>query len=117
MLDQLLPQEEIHKFTLLQEHDRIGSISFVRTEDAFDLFLALKQTLSLSFSPDVRNLKDEQKTSNKGQSLLLQFYDPALNSESMILGASVDFLYEFHSVEEHTETMQDLIKNLLGIQD
>ncbi|PIP64902.1 hypothetical protein COU77_02615 [Candidatus Peregrinibacteria bacterium CG10_big_fil_rev_8_21_14_0_10_49_16] len=117
MYTNLVTDTQVHTLTLFHDRDRIGSIAFAQSPHAFAYFSALKEVLSLSFSPDVEDLEDQElHTSTQNPIHILQFYDPNLNTERMVFGATGNILFEVHIAEMYRKTIEELIETLFEIQ-
>jgi hypothetical protein len=114
LIRRVIPQETpVTTLVLLREGDRIGLLSWVESSDVERHFLSLKESLHVSFSPDVRDLRDEQqKQEGKPSRNILSFFDPSLGHERFIFIHIQKRLYELRIAEGKDEPMNSLIDAL-----
>ena len=102
---------EVHTFALLQNGDRAGSITWIESGDVKNQFIALKEALLKTFSPQVKDLKDETLQGNdlpvRNQ---LSFFDPTLSAERLSFVRVRERLFEFHITAGKEVVMQKLIE-------
>lgn len=99
ILRTVVPQQEatVEAVVLLKDGDRAGWMAWVESPRVKDYYLALKETLHTSFSPEVRDLLDEtQRIPGKPVRNLLTFLDPGISSERLVFLRVRERLYEFH---------------------
>lgn len=115
LLAQVSPQASatVQTRVLLLGNDRIGAIAWMEDGDAKTLFLALKQALLASFSPQVQGLRDE-KIERQGfmTHTLLTFIDPALSTERFLFTQFGQDLVEMHVVPGRENVAYDLIERM-----
>ena len=88
-------------------------ISWLETPDVKILFLALKEALHSSFSPELQDLVDEkQQRRGKPPRELLTFLDPAISEERLAFVRVRDRLYELHIPEGMDDAIFGLIEEL-----
>lgn len=104
---------QTHTLVLLAENDRSGLLSWIESPDADPYFSALKEALSASFSPDLRDLRDdrEELPGNRTRETL-SFHDKALSTERITIVRTGNFLYEFHIGLGKEERVAPLIEAL-----
>lgn len=115
LIDQIIPHEEVAVETraLLKQSDRVGLIAWVDSPAVTKYFLALKEALHASFSPDVTDLIDEeQQRPGKPKRSLLTFLDPGLSEERIVFLRIRQRLYELHIAEGKEEMVFELIEEL-----
>jgi hypothetical protein len=104
-------ESQIHSLAILQDGDRAGSVTWVESADVKNQFIALKEALLTSFSPQVRDLKDETL---QGDDLpvrnQLSFFDPSLSTEKLFFVRVRERLFEFHITNGKDEAMKSLIE-------
>ncbi len=115
LLEKIIPRGEavVETRILLQEGDRSGFISWAATPQVKRYFLALKEALHASFSPDLRDLIDEKQL-REGKPLrdFLTFLDPGISEERIVFVRVRERLYEFHIPEGKDTVMFALIEEL-----
>jgi len=98
---------------LLFNGDRAGLLSWIETPNVKEVFMALKESLSTLFSPDVRDLLDEvQSPEGKPPRNFLTFLDPSLSEERFVFVRIRERLYEFHISPGKDEMMYQLVEEL-----
>lgn len=98
---------------LLKQKDRAGLITWVDSPKIKQYYLAIKEALHTSFSPQVADLLDEnQKREGRPPYDLLTFLDPGISDERIIFVRVRSRLYEFHIAEGHEQEIYDLIEEL-----
>lgn len=103
----------VRTITLLHDGDRAGSVIWVETGRVKDHFIALKDALINSFSPEMRDLRDETVTEpGKPVRNVLTFTDPALSEERIVFVRVRERLFEFHVAKEKEATMNAFIEAL-----
>lgn len=104
---------EVMNMAILQDGDRAGSVTWVETGDVKTHFIALKDALLTSFSPDMRDLRDETVTeAGKPVRNILTFLDPSLSEERIVFVRVRERLFEFHLADGKEETMNAFIEAL-----
>jgi len=77
------------------------------------VFLALKESLHGLFSPDMRDLLDEnQAPEGKPPRNFLTFLDPAISEERLVFVRVRERLYEFHIAQAKEDAMYKLVETL-----
>ncbi len=111
-LAQVSRDAPVRTLVVLQNGDRIGSISWI-DGDAKQAFIDLKQALLSAFSARVENLSD-RTLQEAGMPVrnILSFRDPALSEETLTFVRVRERLYEFHSAAGSEEAMQAAIEAL-----
>ena len=98
---------------VLKDGDRIGMISWTQSPLVKNYFLALKEALHTSFTPQMKDLVDEtQRPEKKPVRNFLSFRDLGLSPERMVFVRVRDRLYEFRITEGAEERMFMLIEEL-----
>lgn len=98
---------------VLKDGDRIGMISWTQSPLVKNYFLALKEAIHTSFTPQMKDLVDEtQRPEKKPVRNFLSFLDPGLSPERMVFVRVRDRLYEFRITEGFEEQMFLLIEEL-----
>lgn len=111
-LAQIARGETVRSLVILQQGDRIGSVSWI-DGDAKELFIDLKEALLTAFSTEVSDLSD-QTFQEEGLPVrnVLTFRDPALSEERLTFIRVRERLYEFHSATGKEATMHEIINAL-----
>lgn len=115
ILRRVVPEEDadVHTRILLKDNDRAGMISWLETPNVKILFLALKEALHSSFSPELQDLVDEkQQRQGKPPRELLTFLDPAISEERLAFVRVRDRLYELHIPAGMDDAIFGLIEEL-----
>lgn len=115
LLEQVIPADvaKIRTVVLLKEGDRAGLFAWTDSPQVKIYFLALKEALHSTFSPQMRNLVDEtQEREGKPVRSLLTFLDPAIDSERIVFVRVRERLYEFHVAEGKDDAIFDLMEAL-----
>lgn len=103
----------LNSMAILSNGDRAGSVTWVETGDVKTHFIALKDALIGSFSPDMSDLRDET-IQQPGEPVrnVLTFIDPSLSEERIVFVRVRERLFEFHLAEGKEETMHTFIQAL-----
>lgn len=103
----------VRGLAILHDGDRAGSVTWVESGNVKNYFMALKEALLGTFSPDVSGLKDET-LQEEGAPVrnLLTFTDPALSEEKLVFIRVRERLYEFHVADGKDAVMSTLIEEL-----
>ena len=103
----------VRGLAILHDGDRAGSVTWVESGNVKNYFMALKEALLGTFSPDVTGLKDET-LQEEGAPVrnLLTFTDPALSEEKLVFIRVRERLYEFHVADGKDAVMSTLIEEL-----
>ncbi|MDB4978405.1 MAG: hypothetical protein JWM56_591 [Candidatus Peribacteria bacterium] len=114
LLRKVVPKEVPAESTvLLYNNDRIALFSYVQSPNAKEYFLAVKDALLPSFSPQMKDLKDETRTQpDRPVYNFLTFLDPAISEERLIFIRIQDRLYEFHVSAGQDQLVQKIIDKL-----
>jgi hypothetical protein len=115
ILRTVVPQQEamVESHVLLKNGDRAGLIAWVESADVKNYYLALKEALHSSFSPEVRDLLDEtQQQPGRPTRNLLTFLDPGLSSERIVFVRVRERLYELHVAPGNDDVLFELVEAL-----
>lgn len=115
LTEQIIPADvaDIQTMILLKQGDRVGLMSWTESPQVKIYFLALKEALHSIFSPEMRDLVDEEQTrEGRPPRNLLTFLDPAINSERVVFIRVRERLYEFHIAPGQDDSVYDLIESL-----
>jgi len=115
LIEQVIPSDiaSIESKVLVQDGDRVGLIAWTESPEVKIYFLALKEALHSTFSPQMKDLVDEvQEREGRPPRNLLTFLDPTINSERVVFIRIRERLYEFHISEEKDDIIYDLIESL-----
>ena len=115
LTEQIIPGDvaTVQAKVLVKDGDRIGLIAWTDSPQVKIYFLALKEALHSTFSPQMRDLVDEvQEREGKPPRNLLTFLDPAINEERVVFIRVRERLYEFHIADEKDDIIFDLIETL-----
>lgn len=109
----LQEQAPVSDLSILQEEDRVGSVTWVRSAEVKKVFIALKEALLPAFSPQVRGLQDATETpTGRPVRNVLRFTDPGLGEDGFTFVRVGSALYEFHIVAGKEAEMQKVIDAL-----
>ena len=107
------PPTPVTTLVLLKDGDRVGLLSWVQSPRVKTYFLALKEALHTSFSPEMKDLVDEaQQREGKPVRNFLTFLDTAVDPERLVFIRIRDRLYEFHIAEGKDDVMFGLVEAL-----
>lgn len=111
-LAQVSREQRVHTIVLLQNGDRVGSVSWI-DGDAKSAFIALKEALLPAFSANVEGLSDttEQQPGAPTRNILT-FRDPALSEETLTFVRVRERLYEFHAADGKEPAVRQAIDAL-----
>lgn len=114
LLREILPLSvPVFSRALLKENDRAAALFWALTPDAEHSFLALKKALLLSFSKEIRGLKDEVRSPPHHPPIhLLTFIDPSILQERFLFILIQNSLYEFHIPEGLEKPLDPLLAAL-----
>ncbi|MBU0767021.1 hypothetical protein KKF55_04575 [Patescibacteria group bacterium] len=99
--------------TLIKDGDRIGLAAWAESPRVKVYFLALKEALHTSFSPNVQDLIDEtQREPGRPIQNLLTFFDPAISEDRLVFVRVRERLFEFHIAKGKDDMLFELIENL-----
>ena len=105
----------VQSYSLVQNGDRIGSVTWVESPDVKTIFITLKEALLPAFSPKLTGLRDETlQETGKPVRNLLTFFDPALSEEQLVFVRVRERLFEFHIATDKEEAMQSFIDAQTG---
>lgn len=98
-LAQVSREQRVETLVILQNGDRVGSVSWI-DGDAKSAFIALKEALLSAFSANVENLSDTTVQQPGAPTRnILTFRDPALSEETLTFVRVRERLYEFHAAD------------------
>jgi len=111
-LAQVSNEQDVRTLVVLQNGDRVGSVSWI-DGDAKTAFIALKEALLSAFSADVEGLSDTtvQQPGSPTRNILT-FRDPALSEETLTFVRVRERLYEFHAADGKEAAMQQAMDAL-----
>ena len=115
LVEQIIPSDvaTIQTKVLMKDDDRIGLIAWTESPQVKIYFLALKEALHSTFSPEMHDLIDEvQEQPGRPTRNLLTFVDPTINEERIVFVRVRERLYEFHVAEGHDDTVFELVEAL-----
>ncbi len=115
LLQKIIPQNvgSVDSYVLLVEGDRAGMVAWADSPQVKRYFLALKEALSSTFSPQVKDLVDEtQKGQGRPTRNILTFVDPSLSEERFVFVRIRERLYEFRLNAKHEKAGFSLIEEL-----
>lgn len=115
LVQQIIPGDvaTVESYALLEGGDRAGLIAWVDSPQVKVYFIALKEALHSTFSPQMRDLVDEtQEREGKPPRSLLTFRDPAISEERIVFVRVRERLYELHVPEGRDELIFDLVETL-----
>ncbi|MCF7844691.1 MAG: hypothetical protein K9M03_02590 [Kiritimatiellales bacterium] len=103
----------VESLTLMKDGDRIGLAAWTESPRVKVYFLALKEALHTSFSPQVQDLIDEtQREPGRPIQNLLTFFDPAISEERLVFVRVRERLFEFHIAQGKDDVLFGLIEEL-----
>jgi len=115
LLSQIIPSDiaEVQDYVLMKDNDRVGLLAWTESLQVKVYFIALKEALHTTFSPDMRDLVDETQTrENMPPRNLLTFLDPAISEERIVFVRIRERLYEFHVSKGKDEEIFELVEAL-----
>ncbi len=111
-LAQVSRDEPVQSLVILQNGDRVGSVSWI-DGDAKQAFISLKEALLSAFSADVKDLSDKTyQEDGMPTRNVLTFRDPTLSEETLTFVRVRERLYEFHTSGSGSTAMQTAIAAL-----
>lgn len=112
-LAQVAQETEVKTLVLLENGDRIGSVSWI-DGDAKQSFIALKEALLAAFSAKVEGLSDTT-LQEPGLPIrnVLTFRDPSLSEETLTFVRVRERLYEFHAAPGKEAMMAQVLDALV----
>ena len=113
--EQIIPASvaTVQSRILMQDDDRLGLIAWTDSPQVKVYYLALKEALHTTFSPELRDLIDEtQRREDKPPRNLLTFVDPVISEERIVFVRVRERLYEFHVAEGKDEEIFGIIEGL-----
>lgn len=111
-LAQVSRDQAIDSVAILQNGDRVGSVSWI-DGDAKGAFISLKEALLSAFSDKVDGLDDRtEQLEGAPTRNILTFRDPALSEETLTFVRVRERLYEFHASGTGATAMSSLIDAL-----
>lgn len=98
LLQKIVPEgTAFPRRVLLQQNDRLTAIAWIDSPDVKRTFTLLKERLTSSFSPLLRDLIDTtQADRGRPPRDLLSFRDPAIHTDRVLFVRVRQRLYEFH---------------------
>lgn len=115
LITEIIPPAEsmVESRVILKDNDRAGAIAWVDSPKVKIYFLALKEALHSSFTPAVRDLKDQtERLENRPPRNVLTFIDPGISEERLIFVRIRERLYEIRIAEGKDDVMQEFIERL-----
>lgn len=115
LIEQIVPSElaETEKYVILKNGDRAGIIAWVDSSQVKMFFLALKEALHSTFSPQVQDLVDEtQQRASKPTRNILTFKDPQISEERVVFVRIRQRLYEFRVADGMDQPLFELVETL-----
>jgi hypothetical protein len=115
LLSQIVPPEStiVHSVLLLKNNDRAGVLSWVDSPDGKMYFLALKEALHATFSPQLKDLVDEtQQREGHPVRNLLTFKDPLISEERVVFVRLRERMYEVHVANTMDDVIFELVEKL-----
>ena len=114
IIRRVIPEQiPVTTIVVLKDGDRVGFLSSTESPQVKTFFLALKEALHTSFTPDMRELVDEtQQRPRHPVRNFLTFFDPGIDTERLVFVRVRERLYEFHIAEEKDAEMFELIEAL-----
>lgn len=111
-LAQVSRDQEVQSFTILQNNDRVGSVSWI-DGDSKAAFISLKEALLSAFSDQVTGLSDKT-VQDEGKPTLnvLTFRDPALSEETLTFIRIRERLYEVHTALNKQDAVNAAVEAL-----
>ncbi|MBU2213949.1 hypothetical protein KKC44_01485 [Patescibacteria group bacterium] len=104
---------KVESRTLIKDGDRSGLIAWTDSPRVKVYFLALKEALHTSFSPQVQDLIDEtQREPGRPIQNLLTFFDPAISEDRLVFIRVRERLFEFHIAKDKDDVLFGLIEEL-----
>ncbi|HVW66851.1 MAG TPA: hypothetical protein VHA78_03940 [Candidatus Peribacteraceae bacterium] len=104
---------QIHSLAILQNNDRVGSVTWIESPTVKTDFIALKQALLTAFTPKVQGLQDQTiESPNAPVRNVLSFFDPGLSEEKLTFVRVRQRLFEFHIANGKDDVMNGLIQAL-----
>jgi hypothetical protein len=98
---------------LLMDGDRAGLLAWIETPSVKQVFLVLKESLHILFTPEVRDLLDEvQTTPGKAPRNFLTFRDPGISEERLVFVRVRERLFEFHIAPLKEDAIYKLVEAL-----
>ncbi|MDD4318835.1 MAG: hypothetical protein PHW10_00700 [Candidatus Peribacteraceae bacterium] len=103
----------VRSHVLLQDNDRVAVLSWMESGEAKTYFRAIKEALHQSFSPDVRDLRDELLTATDRPPVnLLTFVDPAISEDRILFARVRERLLELHLPADKEAMLDPLLQAL-----
>ena len=103
----------VFSWAMMKDRDRLGFLSVAESPEIKVIFLALKEALQSSFSPNIKDLLDEaQNRSGKPPRNFLSFLDPAISEERIVFVRVRERLYEVHIAPGKDKEVFDVVDAL-----
>ena len=115
LIGQIIPESDatVNTLLILKNSDRTGLIAWVDAPNVQRYFLALKEALHASFSPEVTDLIDEtQQRDGQPSRSILSFRDPKLSEERIVFLRIRQRLVELHVADGKDDIIFDLVEEL-----
>ncbi|MBU0458280.1 hypothetical protein KJ652_04420 [Patescibacteria group bacterium] len=104
---------EVNSRVLIKDGDRAGFIAWTESPRVKVYYLALKEALHTSFTPNVHDLIDETKRQlGKPVTNLLTFMDPGISEDRLVFIRVRERLFEFHIPEGKDDLIFELVEKL-----
>jgi hypothetical protein len=103
----------VHTAVLLKNGDRIALLSWTESPQVKLYFQALKDSLHSSFSPALKNLRDDTVSGNGRPTMnVLTFRDPAIAEERLFFVRVRERLFEVHATDGKEKDTEILLEAL-----
>ena len=114
IIRRVIPEKiPVTTIVVMKDGDRVGLLSSTESPQVKTYFLALKEALHTSFTPDMRELVDEtQQRPGHPVRNFLTFFDPGIDTERLVFVRVRERLYEFHIAEGKDDDMFAVIEAL-----
>jgi len=114
LIERIITDEtRVESRTLIKDGDRSGFVAWTDSPRVKVYFLALKEALHTSFSPQVQDLIDEtQREPGRPIQNLLTFFDPAISEDRLVFIRVRERLFEFHIAQGKDDLLFGLIEEL-----
>jgi hypothetical protein len=111
LLERIVPADaKVQTQILLKSNDRIALFAWIETPNAKTYFAALKDALHASFSPAVKDLRDDMElSSDRPARNILTFRDPAISAERITFIRIRQRIYELHTTDGKDADVQALM--------
>lgn len=114
LLERVVPSPDVPRTqAILLDGDRVALFSWVESAQVKTYFNALKEALHISFSPQVKDLRDETLSApDKPTVNFLTFQDPALSDERFVFVRVRERLFEIHVANGKDAQVSSLLTEL-----